>query len=128
MHDCHAVVTGLGPVGRSARPRPRSRAFLAGLLLLLATLPAAAAPTGPLHGSAGREAQPDDMVWVTLGEPLFELAARQLAPQPGLLGGLFLQRFDEHDGVILTTVPRSAIDTLSDIVHQQFGHCGGFIQ
>lgn len=97
----------------------RSKVFVA--LLLLASLLAGGAPL--LAAEAELES-----FWITIGEDVFLRAQQDLAPLPGWSNGVVLERFDEHDGVVLTRIPAAAIDALSQIVHEEFGTCGGFVK
>jgi leucyl aminopeptidase len=81
-----------------------------------------------LAGGAPPIAQAEESYWITVGADVFARAQAKLAPLPGWSNGLLLERFDEHDGVVLTRIPAGAIDELSHLVHEEFHSCGGFFR
>ncbi|GMU64302.1 MAG: hypothetical protein AMXMBFR36_05760 [Acidobacteriota bacterium] len=96
-----------------------SRSKLVVALLLLATLFAGGAPLVAAEAES---------FWITIGEDVFLRAQQKLAPLPGWSDGVVLERFDEHDGVVLTRIPAAAIDALGRLVHEEFHSCGGFVK
>ncbi|GMU64303.1 MAG: hypothetical protein AMXMBFR36_05770 [Acidobacteriota bacterium] len=135
MSSCQVVGAGAPPVGRRSsastrvapatgvRPRP-----VAAALLLLAALGAAPILATPGAAEAAPVAAREDFFWITVGADVFARAAEKLAPLPGWSGGVEFERFDEHEGVVLTRIPAGAIDALSDLVHTDFRRCGGFVK
>ncbi len=124
MSNVQPATTGIEPVGNVALASRKLRLSVSALLLaLLLSL-------GALSATAATSATPPvaDEVWITVGADVFASAARKLAPLPGLAGGVVLERVDEHDGVVLTRIPRPAIDTLSELIHEEFRSCGGFVK
>lgn len=95
----------------------RSKLFVA-LLLLAAVLP----------GGTSLAATQEQFYWITIGADVFARAQTKLAPLPGWSDGVVLDRFDEHDGVVLTRIPAAAIDALGELVHEEFHSCGGFFK
>jgi leucyl aminopeptidase len=123
MSNCQLAATGGSPAGRpaSARRFAARFAFAATLALLVPHALSAAVP------APGRPAS-DDAHWITIGADVFARAQAKLAPLPGWSSGLVLERFDEHDGVVLTRIPGAAIEPLSELVHTEFRRCGGFVK
>lgn len=96
--------------------------------MLLAALGAAPILATPGAAEAAPVAAREDSFWITVGADVFARAAEKLAPLPGWSGGVELERFDEHEGVVLTRIPAGAIDALSELVHTDFRRCGGFVK
>src|SRR5690606_7120419 len=111
-----------GPAGSPAG-RPVSARRTAALLAIAATL-ALAAPS--LAGPAPVAETPEEAYWITIGADVSARVQQKLEPLPGWTDGVVLERFDEHDGVVLTRIPAGALDELSEIVHEEFRSCGGF--
>lgn len=135
MFSCQVVVAGASPVGRRLSvPARVASATGAGAgpvvaaLMLLAALGAAPILATPGAAEAAPAVARDDSFWITVGADVFARAAEKLAPLPGWSGGVELERFDEHEGVVLTRIPAGAIDALSELVHTDFRRCGGFVK
>lgn len=96
-----------------------SRSKLVAAMLLLGTL----LVVGPARITAQ-----EDAYWITIGADVFARAQAKLAPLPGWSDGVVLERLDEHDGVVLTRLPATAIEPLARLVHEEFGACGGFVK
>jgi leucyl aminopeptidase len=123
MSNCQLAATGGSPAGRPASGRRFAARFaLAATLALLVPLALSAAVPAPDRPAS------DDAYWITIGADVFARAQAKLAPLPGWSNGLVLERFDEHDGVVLTRIPAAAIDALSHLVHEEFHSCGGFVK
>ncbi len=118
MPNCQDSVIGGAPDGRTASAR-RLVAGCALALALSALAGAAPAPAAPV---------PDDAFWITIGADVFARARATLAPLPGWSNGVVLEPLDEHDGVVLTRIPAAALDALSQLVHEEFHACGGFLK
>jgi bacterial leucyl aminopeptidase len=93
----------------------RGRLVLAALFVWLLLAPAAALAAGP--------AEPEEL-WITLGADAFE-TARALFPAGA--DGESLPRLGEAAGVVLTRLPRAAIDRLSGELHRVHLRCSGFV-
>jgi len=98
----------------------RSKCALA-LALLLASISTSAAAY-PAASRAGGSLP--DPVWLTLGADAFEVALRALPPV-GLEAPL--PRLAEADGVVITRVPRAALEPLAERIHAELHRCGGFL-
>lgn len=135
MSSRQVVGAGAAPVGRrssaSTRVAPATGVgprLVAAALMLLAALGAAPILATPGVAEAAPVAAREDSFWITVGADVFARAAEKLAPLPGWSGGVELERFDEHDGVVLTRIPAGAIEPLSQLVHEEFRSCGGFVK
>lgn len=127
MFDCHRFDRGAAAAVR--RPAARRRgSWLPATLVPVVVFMLCGGLAAPLPAANVAATPQDDLVWITVGADVFEAAARQLAPLPGLSGGVVLEAFDRHEEVVLTRLPLAALDALSGIVHADFRRCGGFVK
>ena len=87
------------------------------LALLLAPV-ATTAAASPAGGAL------TDPVWLTLGADAFAVALRALPP---VAPDAPLPRLAEADGVVITRVPRAALEPLAERIHAELHRCGGFL-
>lgn len=87
----------------------RKAAFLLGFFLAGEARVLAASPDG------------DREVWVTLDRPAFELVSRWWIPRSPL------QELAREGELVLLRLPESALEELSERMHVELEHCGGFV-
>jgi leucyl aminopeptidase len=76
------------------------------------------------HGERAA-AQVGDRVWITVGEDAFDAINRRLAPQ-GLEPAVTAVARDR--GVVLTHIEPEQLLVLEELVHAEFGRCGGYMR
>lgn len=89
------------------------------LLIAPATGAVASSPAAP---------PADPSVWITLDDSVFAAVTGVFEAGPGGEVLPFLPRLAETRGVILTTLPQSALEALSQRIHRDFRRCGGFVK
>ena len=67
-------------------------------------------------------------VWITVDDTVFAAVTSVFDSGPGSEFLPFLPRIAERRGVVLTALPQSALEALSERIHRDFRRCGGFVK
>lgn len=78
--------------------------------------------------STAAPAAADRRVWITIDEAVFTAVISVFEATPGAEALPFLPRLGEARGVVLTTLPESALEGLAQRIHGDFRRCGGFVK
>ena len=70
----------------------------------------------------------DREVWITIDDTVFAAVTGVFEDGPGAEVLPFLPRLGETRGVVLTALPESALEALSQRIHRDFLRCGGFVK
>ena len=95
--------------------QPLVRQLLVSICIALCTCAVLAAQPSK---SASKE------VWITIGEDLF----RDVQKTPGIIPGAFALKAEAAlDGVVITRMPEASLPAVSELAHETYKRCGGFI-